>query len=108
MKTKCLLRPGLLLLWLVAACSCRQTESQTTIRPDLAGDGMANSRPDFKYDDVDTTFASATVWICKSAGAKRYHLNKGCGGLKKCRHTIKKTTRKEAEAIGLTLCKHEY
>lgn len=108
MKTKCLLRLGLLLLWLVAACSCRQIESPAAARPDMAGDGIANSRPDFKYDEGDTAVAANTVWICKSAGAKRYHLNKGCGGLKKCRHTIKKKTRKEAEAIGLTLCKHEY
>jgi hypothetical protein len=47
------------------------------------------------------------VYICKSAGARRYHLNESCRGLRQCQHKIEKMTIKKAEAIGLTLCKLE-
>jgi hypothetical protein len=47
------------------------------------------------------------VYICKSPGASRYHYNENCSGLKRCKHTIEKTTIKKAEATGLTMCKLE-
>ena len=47
---------------------------------------------------------AATVWVCKSAGAKKYHFNKDCGGLGRCKHTIEAMTVDDAEAVGLERC----
>lgn len=51
--------------------------------------------------------ASAKVYVCQSAGAKKYHLKENCGGLKRCTHTIVTMTVKEAEGMGLGLCGYE-
>ncbi len=48
-----------------------------------------------------------TVWICQSAAAKRYHYNASCRGLKRCTHTVLKTTVERAKAVGLTMCGFE-
>lgn len=47
---------------------------------------------------------STMVWICNSTNTKRYHANKSCGGLKRCKHEIVRKSIAEAEAVGLTLC----
>jgi hypothetical protein len=47
------------------------------------------------------------VYICKSTGAKKYHYDQYCTGLKRCTHTVEKTTKKAAEALGLGLCGYE-
>lgn len=44
------------------------------------------------------------VYICKSKGAKKYHLKEFCRGLSACKHEIVKVTLKEAKAKGLDLC----
>lgn len=54
--------------------------------------------------ETENGIAAAEVWICKSSGATRYHYNEGCGGLKRCTHTVEKTSVKQAEAVGLTAC----
>lgn len=51
--------------------------------------------------------ADGQVWICQSAGAKRYHYDANCRGLKRCTHSISRTTVDYAERVGLTLCKYE-
>ena len=54
-------------------------------------------------DSISVTNA-ATVYVCKSAGAKKYHYSSDCRGLKQCKHTIEKMEKKSAEALGLGLC----
>lgn len=47
------------------------------------------------------------VFICTTKSSKKYHLKKGCSGLKKCKSTIKKITKKKAKNVGITLCELE-
>lgn len=49
-----------------------------------------------------------TVYICKSPGAKKFHFNRNCRGLNRCKHTIEQTTRKAAEGLGLGVCGYEH
>lgn len=55
---------------------------------------------------VLTSFNSVEtkVYICGSAGAKKYHYKENCRGLNACKHQVTKTTLKEAESYGLSLC----
>lgn len=48
--------------------------------------------------------ATAKVYVCKSTGAKKYHFNESCRGLKQCTHEVVTMTVKEAEGKGLGLC----
>lgn len=45
-----------------------------------------------------------SVYICGSKGAKKYHYNENCRGLSSCSHGVVKTSLKEAQSYGLTLC----
>ncbi|NWL00617.1 hypothetical protein DM790_07290 [Flavobacterium collinsii] len=45
-----------------------------------------------------------TVYICGSAGAKKYHYNENCRGLRSCRSEIVKTSLKQAKGLGLSIC----
>jgi len=45
-----------------------------------------------------------SVYICGSTGAKKYHYKETCRGLSSCRHEVIKTTLKQAQGYGLTLC----
>lgn len=45
-----------------------------------------------------------SVFICGSTGAKKYHFNENCRGLKSCRSETVKTSLKQAQGYGLTLC----
>lgn len=44
------------------------------------------------------------VFICGSTGAKKYHYNENCRGLRSCSHNVVKTSLKQAKGLGLTLC----
>lgn len=44
------------------------------------------------------------VFICSSAGAKKYHYSKNCRGLSPCKHEIKNILKSDAQNKGLTLC----
>ncbi|HEY1195285.1 hypothetical protein [Flavobacterium sp.] len=44
------------------------------------------------------------VYICGSTGAKKYHYNENCRGLRSCSHETVKTSIKKAQGLGLTLC----
>jgi hypothetical protein len=44
------------------------------------------------------------VYICGTAGANKYHYSQNCRGLNACKHEIVKTTKNEAQNLGLTLC----
>lgn len=46
----------------------------------------------------------SNVFICGSTGAKKYHYKETCRGLSACRHEVTKTTLKQAQGYGLTLC----
>lgn len=45
-----------------------------------------------------------SVFICGPRGAKKYHYSENCRGLTACRHEIIKTSLKQAQGYGLTLC----
>lgn len=45
-----------------------------------------------------------SVFICGNTGAKRYHLKETCRGLSSCRSETVKTSLKQAQGLGLTLC----
>jgi hypothetical protein len=109
MKNKTLLHMGLLLLYVAIATCCKSNTdhvpqtTQTFISPETSL--SQNEVP--KQTTTAKIVAGSEVYVCKSSGAKRYHLSKACKGLGRCSHTIEKTTKKEAEAMGLTLCKWE-
>ncbi len=65
-------------------------------------DGPLRSQSLFAWSEGQNT-----VYVCMSKGATRYHLNKECHGLKRCKHKIESTTVKKAVGKGLTLCKFE-
>jgi len=44
------------------------------------------------------------VYICGPTGAKKYHYNESCRGLRSCSHGTVKTSLKKAQGFGLTLC----
>lgn len=50
---------------------------------------------------------STQVYVCKSRGAKRYHLKANCRGLSNCTYEVIQMTREEAEKQGKTRCKWE-
>lgn len=45
-----------------------------------------------------------TVYICGPTGAKKYHYKETCRGLSSCSHGVVKTSLKQAQNFGLTLC----
>jgi len=51
--------------------------------------------------------AGNDVYICKSKGAKKYHLVENCRGLKNCKAEIVRVALKEAEGQGKDLCGFE-
>lgn len=46
----------------------------------------------------------SNVYICGPRGAKKYHYNENCRGLGSCSHGTVKTSLKQAQSFGLTLC----
>lgn len=46
----------------------------------------------------------ATVYICNSSGAKKYHYKKHCRGLSNCKAPIKQVSLTDAKKRGRTLC----
>lgn len=48
-----------------------------------------------------------TVYICTGSSASRYHLDRSCPGLAKCKHTITTTTLITAKKRGRTMCSLE-
>ena len=74
--------------------SCKDTTS-------AIADPDASSVEQNPIEDANHT---TSVWVCNSASAKRYHANKDCGGLKRCKHEIVVQEIAQAEAIGLTRC----
>lgn len=104
MRTKFTLRVGLVLLWAVCALACRNHESEMPLSVASPFSEEAGFLPATDSTKTNDTIDNASVWVCQSASAKKYHFNRGCGGLKNCKHTIEKSSVKEAEAIGLTRC----
>ncbi|MBF4473208.1 MULTISPECIES: hypothetical protein [Flavobacterium] len=50
------------------------------------------------------SFTGTNVYICGSAGAKKYHYKESCRGLNACKDQIAKIPLKQAQQNGLTLC----
>ncbi|WP_246282437.1 hypothetical protein [Flavobacterium agri] len=108
MRTKFTLRVGLVLLWAFCALACRDTETEplSIVPSHTSADAVMLPTSDIKPDG-GLAMAGQSVYVCKSAGAKKYHFNRNCGGLKRCSHEIKTSSVKEAEAIGLTQCAYK-
>ncbi|NII84264.1 MULTISPECIES: hypothetical protein [unclassified Pedobacter] len=47
---------------------------------------------------------NTTVYICNSAGAKKYHYTSSCRGLSNCTYKIIKVDIEKAKKDGKTLC----
>lgn len=104
-KTPILSRLWLMLLWLCVLTGCRQQESYV---PDTKQSFTSsnNTRPD-SYDTVTVADEVTMVFVCKSSGAKKYHLDQNCHGLKRCKHEVVEMKVKDAENIGLGMCGYE-
>jgi len=50
------------------------------------------------------TVVDSDVYICKSTGAKKYHLTESCRGLSNCKAEIGKVKLSEAKNQGKTIC----
>ena len=57
--------------------------------------------------NTGANYYQASVYLCDSAGGKKYHLTKNCRGLSNCRHEVVKVTLKKAQSLGKTHCGHE-
>jgi 5-bromo-4-chloroindolyl phosphate hydrolysis protein len=53
------------------------------------------------------TAPKASVYICDSPTAKKYHLKNDCRGLSRCTHRIIEITLEEAKKRKFELCKFE-
>lgn len=104
-----MLRLGLLLLYATFMVCCKgnaKSESnsiQTSSIVAPAADTNEQQVPEIAVESTDAN----DVYICKSAGAKRYHYDESCRGLKRCKHKIEKVSVKTAEGYGLTVCGYE-
>ena len=106
MKRQALLRLGLIFIALFLACSCgRQNEASEEVS--RASFAASIPEPQKTTTAEISPAVGEVVFICKSAGAKKYHFDEDCHGLKRCKHEIEKTTRKAAEGMGLGLCGFE-
>ncbi|MDI1255652.1 MAG: hypothetical protein PSV16_06090 [Flavobacterium sp.] len=116
MKIKINLRLALLFLFMaIGICCNRNTDSPPLVEagaPIYRNDNIrVNSNNNVKnqdqYNHATKTDSGSGVYICKSIGAKRYHLSKACRGLIRCEHEIERVSVEEAEGIGLSLCRWE-
>ncbi|RZJ69870.1 hypothetical protein [Flavobacterium sp.] len=115
MKTKLRFRFAVILLWILTAMACKQTElapSVDTVSTETESSSILpfadSEKPsDTKSDAPEPDTSDSKVWVCKSSGATKYHYNKDCGGLKRCTHTIEESTVKDAEAVGLGRCAYK-
>lgn len=100
---------GLTLLAISVSCKNDLLPSrgaaQAVVAP-VAVEAAASPHPDSEKNEAADTPARK-VWICQSPGAKRYHYDKDCRGLRRCTHTVNETTKDYAERVGLTVCKYE-
>ena len=102
MKKITFLLPGLMLVAMAFAPGCKH-EASNAPASFLTSETMAENAADTAL----AVPAATTVHVCKSTGAKRYHPNEKCRGLKQCTHEVVTMTVKEAEGKGLTLCGYE-
>ncbi|MBD3581737.1 hypothetical protein [Flavobacterium selenitireducens] len=111
MKTTILPRAGLLIFWLFIALACKQTGPETPAGIDATDRSLilpfAETDTPSEPEKSEASTATGKVWVCKSSGAKKYHFNRDCGGLKRCTHTIEESTVKQAEAVGLGQCSYK-
>ena len=95
------------LLWLCGMAGCQEKSEDFSVpNPVLSTSNMMmplHSDSTTEVSGGDT----AVVFVCKSAGAKRYHFKSNCRGLKSCIYEIEQSSLTEAENVGLTICKYE-
>jgi hypothetical protein len=58
----------------------------------------------FLFTLTANSFIATNVYICGSAGAKKYHYSESCRGLNACKDQTAKVSLKQAQDNGLTLC----
>lgn len=106
MKTQTLSRLGLGLLLAMAFTGCKK-------EPVYQTQGIANTTQDDGLPETASPTSEgagdnpATVYVCHSAGAKKYHYDENCHGLKRCTHEIVSMPQEQAEGKGLGLCGFE-
>ena len=112
MKTKAMLRLGLLLMYITFMVCCKGTETEprtietssivTAIEDHSTQETAEETTEDFTASDSKTQ-----VYICKSSGAKRYHFSATCRGIKRCTHEVAKVSVETAKGYGLSVCGYE-
>ena len=112
MIKKITLKTGLLLLCIFVVLACGNREMFPSPASKVSETESATMLPIADTTTINPTETTRKteapdVWVCQSAGAKRYHSNPECGGLKRCKHDIIKQSIKEAEAVGLTQCSYK-
>lgn len=103
MKTILFVRVALwsLCVYIFVACG-QQPDAQS-----FTSTNNAFAEPVVSHGVETADLTEATVYVCHSSGAKKYHLKQNCGGLKRCKHEIITMSSHEAEKIGLGLCGYE-
>lgn len=110
MKTKATLRLGLLLLCTSFVVCCKGTETEPpTIQTSSIAPSVQAVAPEITSEASPENAADAKtqVYICRSAGAKRYHFRSNCRGIKRCTHEVAKVSVETAKGYGLTVCGYE-
>ena len=109
MKIKLLLKTFLPFLFICMVFACQHTSLEPSAEPALTE--SSSIMPFAETEEIaepvnegDDSEAASKVWVCNSSGAKKYHYNRDCAGLKRCTHTIEESTVKQAEAVGLGQC----
>lgn len=92
-------------MWLCVLLGCGTQEQQST--ENIQSFTASNSEESPVDDTPANMDDKAKVFVCKSAGAKKYHLNGNCHGLKRCKHEIVEMSIKDAENRGLGVCGYE-
>lgn len=72
------------------------TSSRNFVQESVASGNVETGKP-----------LDATVYVCNSSGAKKYHYKETCRGLGGCKHEVVTIDRGAAEKRGLELCKWE-
>lgn len=103
MKVKAMLRLGFLCGIVLLALGGKQYTAipKATSKTELSGIAPL---PFMAESQKEATVPAASVYVCKSAGAKKYHYKNTCRGLSNCKHEIVKMEKGAAENRGLGLC----
>lgn len=89
-------------LWLLCTCfliACGQSEPMQSFTSN-----RESTQPLAEPESPALETTGATVYVCNSSGAKKYHYKETCRGLSNCKHEVVTMEREMAEKRGLGVC----